>query len=603
MRVLNVKTYTAHLVGVAAAISLSLVAGCKSPTTGACKPGTVLVKVSCPAGAAGGELKVRVTDNQRVTEELSVGTCGGERSAFSAEFAFDDLKAVGALSATVKLVEGAAVLASTSSSPQLLNSQECLVLEPAWPLGTEDGGAIPVGGKGGGGTGGGDDGDAGIGGSGGVAPPPECQASDPPRSCLGAAGNCAKGTESCVAGKWGECSVKKATKDLCDVLGDDADCDGAPNKGCSCVPGEPAVCGPPTEQGICKKGKQACMNGTLGACAEAVYAKPRDCTSAGDNDCDGKIDNVVDGICQCPVGASQACQSPELAGTTCKPNTGTQTCTASAEKSTSAWTGCTGGVCISCLQGAACDLGGGKECRAGRFDCTAGVASCVDGGAKPDSTLCPGGSCKNGGCCSSPPAGCLGAGVSFCPSASQKATCAADANGCLSASPASCPGDSGTGVCTGAGVCSIDCSKTTTPTSTCACGGFTMPNPAGSGLPNLASYSDNGNGTVTDNVTGLVWERTVNAGSYGQAAAAKYCTDKGTGWRLPTRIELVSLVNVSVLAGPAIDQNTFPNTQKEFFWSSSPVAGGPSNSWGVSFEEGQTYAAGKIVPSRVRCVR
>jgi hypothetical protein len=38
-----------------------------------------------------------------------------------------------------------------------------------------------------------------------------------------------------------------------------------------------------------------------------------------------------------------------------------------------------------------------------------------------------------------------------------------------------------------------------------------MPNPASSGLPNPASYTDLGDGTVKDNVTGLIWQQAVAA--------------------------------------------------------------------------------------------
>jgi hypothetical protein len=56
---------------------------------------------------------------------------------------------------------------------------------------------------------------------------------------------------------------------------------------------------------------------------------------------------------------------------------------------------------------------------------------------------------------------------------------------------------------------SDDGSDDENPSSTSSCGRFRMPNPASTGLPNPPSYTTNADGTVTDNVTGLVWEGTV----------------------------------------------------------------------------------------------
>src|SRR5258708_7418026 len=73
---------------------------------------------------------------------------------------------------------------------------------------------------------------------------------------------------------------------------------------------------------------------------------------------------------------------------------------------------------------------------------------------------------------------------------------------------------------------------TTIPTtSAVVCGGFPMPNPPVGGLPNPEAYVDNGDGTVTDQVTRLVWERTVDMQGYPQEEEATRCAAKGDGWR------------------------------------------------------------------------
>jgi len=86
-----------------------------------------------------------------------------------------------------------------------------------------------------------------------------------------------------------------------------------------------------------------------------------------------------------------------------------------------------------------------------------------------------------------------------------------------------------------------------------------MPNPAGAGLPNPSSYTvDATNDTVTDDVTGLMWQRGVDDSEFLEIEAIDYCGNLLHGghddWRLPSRIELVSLVDFTRVE-PAIDTN------------------------------------------------
>jgi hypothetical protein len=81
-----------------------------------------------------------------------------------------------------------------------------------------------------------------------------------------------------------------------------------------------------------------------------------------------------------------------------------------------------------------------------------------------------------------------------------------------------------------------------------------MPNSANevsAGAPNLESYTDNGDGTVTDNVTGLMWQQqAVPSTTYAQSNPTSYCQSLTLGghadWRLPSIIELLSIVDCSV---------------------------------------------------------
>ena len=139
-----------------------------------------------------------------------------------------------------------------------------------------------------------------------------------------------------------------------------------------------------------------------------------------------------------------------------------------------------------------------------------------------------------------------------------------------------------------------------------------MPNPASSGLPNPASYTDNGDGTVTDNVTKLVWQKAVTSSqAYSWCDAINYCatlTLAGRTWHLPTRIELLSLVDFT-RTGPAINTTSFPSVPGgKYHWTSSPwvvsqIATKPQYSWMVNFSDGLTSnAADRTAAEYARCV-
>jgi hypothetical protein len=128
------------------------------------------------------------------------------------------------------------------------------------------------------------------------------------------------------------------------------------------------------------------------------------------------------------------------------------------------------------------------------------------------------------------------------------------------------------------------------------------------GAPNLENYTDNGDGTVTDNLTGLMWQQTVPTGTYTWSQAVAYCPTLNlaghSDWRLPSRIELVSIVDFGVSSGVTINATYFPSTPAGWFWSSSPLGVSSSLAFYVSFNYGFTGSHGGV-SSRidVRCVR
>ena len=118
-------------------------------------------------------------------------------------------------------------------------------------------------------------------------------------------------------------------------------------------------------------------------------------------------------------------------------------------------------------------------------------------------------------------------------------------------------------------------------------------------------FIDNGNGTVTDAATGLVWQQTDGGGKTWEQAIS-YCeglTLAGVSdWRLPNRNELQSLVDYSK-SSPAIDTTYFPNTLASYYCSSTTFAESALSSWGVHFGSGHFSTIGKTSSPLVRCVR
>ena len=120
-----------------------------------------------------------------------------------------------------------------------------------------------------------------------------------------------------------------------------------------------------------------------------------------------------------------------------------------------------------------------------------------------------------------------------------------------------------------------------------------------------AQLSDNGNGTVTDSKTGLVWQQgEPGAKSWGDAL--NYCEGLSLGgaddWRLPNVKELESLTDDTRFS-PALDRTYFPNAATSLYWSSTTGAGYTDYAWSVYFYYGYVSYDSKYNTYYVRCVR
>lgn len=109
-----------------------------------------------------------------------------------------------------------------------------------------------------------------------------------------------------------------------------------------------------------------------------------------------------------------------------------------------------------------------------------------------------------------------------------------------------------------------------------------------------------------DSTTNLEWQRSPPVETFSQADALLYCNAleiaSHTDWRLPTRIELTSIINY-VVKSPAAYLDSFPDTTSEAFWTASSYALDTSSAWAVNFTDGSVIPQGKDNALRLRCVR
>ena len=137
--------------------------------------------------------------------------------------------------------------------------------------------------------------------------------------------------------------------------------------------------------------------------------------------------------------------------------------------------------------------------------------------------------------------------------------------------------------------------------------GVSWPNPR---------FTDNGDGTVTDNLTDLIWLENANclSGTTNWASALSYCNNLESGdcdlsdgsvagdWRLPNIRELQSLIHYGVYS-PAVPNTSgtgkwatgdpFTNVQSYYYWSSSTYAGITSIAWIVNMYVGNVSSNAK----------
>lgn len=130
-------------------------------------------------------------------------------------------------------------------------------------------------------------------------------------------------------------------------------------------------------------------------------------------------------------------------------------------------------------------------------------------------------------------------------------------------------------------------------------------------------FTDNGDGTVTDNRTDLIWLKDANDfGACPWATALSYCNALSSGsngltdgssagdWRLPNRFELESIIDLGQAAPALPAGHPFSNVQTyHYYWSSSSSALDSGLSWCIGMGNGMVNSLNKIVSYYVLPVR
>ncbi|MEI6209495.1 MAG: DUF1566 domain-containing protein [Desulfuromonadales bacterium] len=129
-------------------------------------------------------------------------------------------------------------------------------------------------------------------------------------------------------------------------------------------------------------------------------------------------------------------------------------------------------------------------------------------------------------------------------------------------------------------------------------------------------FTDNSNGTVTDNLTGLIWLKNADCFNTQVWTAALTCANtlasgacgltdgsKSGDWRLPNRKELQSLVDRSKNSPALPAGHPFTSVQSNNYWSSSSYSNRATNAWYVYLNDGYVSSNYKVIINYVWPVR
>jgi hypothetical protein len=142
---------------------------------------------------------------------------------------------------------------------------------------------------------------------------------------------------------------------------------------------------------------------------------------------------------------------------------------------------------------------------------------------------------------------------------------------------------------------------------------------AGKGCrPGGTGFDTSSAGVAVDRKSCLVWERLEPEKPMAScllardhnaklcwAEAGKYCQnlrlDGQSDWRLPTRVELRTILLSDIGLCPRIDKTVFSQALMSMYWTNEAM--GVDHAWGVDFCSGMDHSAGVDGGQAVRCVR
>ena len=120
------------------------------------------------------------------------------------------------------------------------------------------------------------------------------------------------------------------------------------------------------------------------------------------------------------------------------------------------------------------------------------------------------------------------------------------------------------------------------------------------------NFSNNGDGTIMDNNTGLIWQQVGPAlpmtWETGLAYADSLLLAGYDDWRMPNIKELRS-INDDLLFNPSVDTTYFTGATADLYWSSTSEANDSARAWTVDFDYGLVSYNDKVNSNYVRVVR
>jgi hypothetical protein len=120
----------------------------------------------------------------------------------------------------------------------------------------------------------------------------------------------------------------------------------------------------------------------------------------------------------------------------------------------------------------------------------------------------------------------------------------------------------------------------------------------------IEKFKNNGDGTVTDLSTGLIWQQSDVKKDWEEANS--YCDEldyaNRQDWRLPSYEELQAIVD-NTKSNVMIDILAFPGTKPSLYWSATEYESYYIMAYAVDFINGNLLSEEKAFANFVRCVR